>query len=89
MIALQIDISQFFSSFNWQVLFDRLAGTVSCTYPHYPHTNLQPGDPMPTHPVFRTMLPIAVALAGQKALLSCYHKSRKVAHVPFITGFSQ
>ena len=54
-----------------------------------PHTNIQPGYPMPTHSVFHTMLPIAVVLAGQKALLSCYHNSRKVAHVPFTTGFSQ
>ena len=86
MIALQIDISEFFFSFNWQVLFDMLAGKASCAYPH---TNLQPGDPMPTHPVFSTMLPIAVALARQKALLPCYHKSRKVAHITFTTGFSQ
>ena len=67
MLALQIDISWFFPSLNRQVLFDMLADTASCAYPH---TNLQIGDPMPTHPVFRTMLPIAVALAGQKPLLS-------------------
>lgn len=44
---------------------------------------------MPTHPVVSTMLPIAVALARQSALLPCYHKSRKVAHITFTTGFSQ
>ena len=40
----------------------------------YPHTNIQPGDQMSSHPVFHTMLTITLALAGQKSLLPCYYK---------------
>ncbi len=46
-------------------------------------------DSMPTHPCFRKLLPLAVALYGRKSKLACHHKTRPVAYVPFTTGVSQ
>ena len=44
---------------------------------------------MPTHPCFRKLLPLAMALYGRKSKLACHHKTRPVAYVPFTTGVSQ
>ena len=83
---LKCDITEFFPSGNRQLIFDMLAGYASHDYPH---TNIRKGDPMPTHPVFRTVLPLAIALYGRKSLLTCDHPTRPVAFVPFTTGVSQ
>ncbi len=43
-----------------------MAGVASCDYPH---TNIKKGVPMPTHPCFRKVLPLAVALYGKNRSL--------------------
>jgi hypothetical protein len=63
-----------------------LAGVASCDYQH---TNIRAGDPMPTHPCFKRLLPLAVGLYGKRSTLACHHRSRPVAFVPFTTGVSQ
>ena len=85
-IDLKLDITEFFPSGNRQLLFDMIAGVASCDYPH---TNIKKGDLMPSHPCFRLLLPLVVALYGKKSLLSSFHPSREKATVPFTTGWSQ
>ena len=85
-VDLKCDITEFFPSCNRQLIFDMIAGVASCDYPH---TDIKKGDPMPTHPCFRALLPLAVALYGRKSMLACHHSGRKVAFVPFTTGTSQ
>ena len=86
LICLKLDITEFFRSANRQVLFDILAGEASCDYPH---TSIKKGDQMPSHPCFRTVLPLAVALSGKKSLLSSFHPTREMKVVPFTPGISQ
>ena len=85
-VNLKIDIIEFFPSGNRQLILDMIAGTA--TY-DYPHTSIKKGDPMPTHPCFKKVLPLAVALYGKKSKLACHHRTRPVAFVPFTTGVSQ
>ena len=44
---------------------------------------------MPTHPALQPLLPLVIALYGEKTSLVCHHPSREVAFVPFTTGVSQ
>ena len=61
------------------------AGKASCDYPH---TDIRKGDDMPTHPALQSLLPLVIALYGEKTSLVCHHPSREieVAFVPFTTG---
>jgi hypothetical protein len=85
-VDLKCDITEFFPSSNRQIILDMIEGSASCDYPH---TDIRQGDPMPTHPCFRKLLPLAMALYGRKSKLACHHKTRPVAYVPFTTGVSQ
>ena len=79
-VDLKCDITEFFPSCNRQLIFDMIDGSASCDYPH---TNIKKGEPMPTHPCFRKLLPLAVVLYGQRSMLACHHSGRSVAFVPF------
>ena len=58
-VDLKCDITEFFPSCNRQLIFDMIDGSASCDYPH---TTIKKGEPMPTHPCFRKLLPLAVVL---------------------------
>jgi hypothetical protein len=80
LVIVTAAIVHFFPSVDRQALLDMCAGVAS---KDYPHTSIKKGYPLPSHPIFQTLLPLITFLYGQTQRLYSYSRGRKLEYVSF------